>query len=206
MVISKETNFRVINQEDNTIPCYFYGVFKSPGLTSYPNLVWINDDYNLIKTKNLSDQECFRLANNLFLVGEKFNLFNNINYFVMMPFKTTSISSLDKIILELIKIIDNKLSIKIKLINDSFLVEDYRKFWENRLKLTERKNEIAHKINLQEKYYHFFNNKNIIIIDDVVSTGTSIIEVVSILKEFNNNLNVTALTYGSVYQWEKIYS
>lgn len=206
MELNKTINFRIIEQDSLAISCYFYGFFKAPGLKNYPDLAWVNDDYNLIKSKNLSFQDCSRIANNLFLIGQNFNLFNKVDYFIMMPFKTTSISSLDKIIFELTKIIKNKLSIEIKFINDLVLIEDYRKFWENHLKLDERKQAIANKISLQQKYYHFFDNKDIIIIDDVVSTGTSIIEVIKTLKKFNNNVNVTALTYGSVYQWEKIYS
>lgn len=206
MELSKETNFRVIEQDALTIPCYFYGYFKSPGLKDYPNLSWVNDDYNLIKTKDLDDENCLRIAENLFLVGEKFNLFRNLDYFVMMPLKLTSISSLDKIIGKLINLIAEKLSIKVKLVSDLFLVENYQKFWENRLKLDERQKEIANKIDLKQDYQRFFINKNIIIIDDVVSTGTSIANIIGILKESNDKLNVTALTYGSVYQWEKIYT
>lgn len=206
MELSKATNFRVIKQDSEAIPCYFYGYFQSPGLDQYPELAWVNDDYNLIKSENLDNENCLRIANNLFLLGQKFNLFQNLDYFLMMPLKSTSISSLAKVIDRLIMIIEEKLAIKVKLISDLFIVSDYRKFWENRLKLEERKKEISDKIALQAKYHDFFANKNIIIIDDVVSTGTSIAKIVMLLKEANPNLNVTALTYGSVYQWEKIYT
>jgi len=46
----------------------------------------------------------------------------------MMPLKTTSVSSLEKIVLQLIKLIAEKLELKIHLINDAFLVKDYLKF------------------------------------------------------------------------------
>ncbi|MBE4704336.1 hypothetical protein [Spiroplasma platyhelix] len=206
MNLTKETNFRMIEQDLLEIPCYFYGYFKSPGLATYPELLWVNDDYNLIKTKDLDDENCLRIANNLFLLGQKFDLFQQFDYFIMMPLKSTSISSLEKIILKLIGIIESNLAIKIKLINDLFLVENYRKFWENRLNLNERKNEISNKIILKPNYQHFFDSKNIIIIDDVVSTGTSIAKIAATLKDSNTNLNVTSIAYGSVYQWEKIYT
>lgn len=206
MELRKETNFRVIKQISFAIPCYFYGYFKSPGLKNYPDLNWVNNDYNLIKTKNLDDEICLKIATNLFSLGTKFNLFQNIDYIIMMPLKSTSISSLEKVILQLVKIIEAELGIKITLITDLFLVSDYRKFWENRLSLNERKKEIQAKIKLRENYYHFFDNKKIMIIDDVVSTGTSIAEVVDDLKEFNSTIDIIALAYGSVYQWEKIYT
>lgn len=205
MNFSKENNFRIIKQSALEIPCYFFGFFKSPGLEKYPNLPWVNDDYQLIKTKNLVDSDCFKIANNLFLLGEKFSLFNNVDYFIMMPLKTTSVSSLEKIILQLIKLIIEKLGLKIKLISDAFLVKDYLKFWENHLNLKQRKTAINNKISFKESYQHFFDNKKIIIIDDVVSTGTSLAEIAVNLQKFNQNLTITALAYGSVYQWEKIY-
>ncbi|MGL5268378.1 MAG: phosphoribosyltransferase [Spiroplasma sp.] len=205
MNISEATNFRMVKQLQIEVPCYFYGYFKSPGLKSYPEFKWVNNDFNLIKTKNLDEENCYRIASNLFFLGQKFNLFQKVDYFVMMPLKTTSVSSLEKVILKLISLIEDELAIKIKLIDDLFLIEDYRKFWENRLKFDERKKEIANKITLKQNYYHFFNEKKIFIIDDVISTGTSIAEVALILKKFNDKLNITALTYGSVYQWENIY-
>lgn len=206
MELTKETNFRMIEQEKLAIPCYFYGYFKSPGLESYPELPWINDDYNLIKTKDLDEQHCAEIANNLFLLGKKFDLFQNLDYFVMMPLKSTSISSLEKVILKLIALIESNLAVKIKLVSDLFIVQDYRKFWENRLNLADRKKEIDHKISLKPNYQHLFDDKNIIIIDDVVSTGTSIAQVILQLQSANKNVSFKALTYGSVYQWEKIYS
>lgn len=205
MKINEATNFRMIDQLDMKFPCYFYGLFKSPGLRDYPDLKWVNDDYNLIKSSDLDEENCIRIASNLFALGQTFNLFQQVDYFVMMPLKSTSVSSLEKIILKLISLIAENLAIKIELISDLFLIEDYRKFWENRLKLAERKQEIEGKILLKPCYHHFFNQKNVIIIDDVVSTGISIAEVALILKQFNSNLNITALAYGSVYQWEKIY-
>lgn len=206
MQLAQETNFRVIKQNGLEIPCYFYGYFKSPGLTSYPNLSWVNEDYDLIKSNNLDDENCLRIANNLFLLGQKFHLFQNLDYFVMMPLKSTSVSSLEKVILKLITIIESNLAVKIKLVNDLFLVADYRKFWENHLNLAQRQQEIANKITLKENYQHFFDNKKIIIIDDVVSTGTSIAKIVATLKEQNNDFDINALAYGSVYQWEEIYT
>lgn len=205
MNLNKENNFRIIKQSSVTIPCYFFGFFKSPGLEKYPNLPWVNDDYQLIKTKNLNDADCLKIANNLFLVGQKFNLFNDIDYFIMMPLKTTSVSSLEKIVLQLIKLIAEKLELKIHLINDAFLVKDYLKFWENHLNLKQRKTEINNKIQFKKSYQHFFNHKKIIMIDDVVSTGISLAEIAINLQKFNQNLTITALAYGSVYQWEKIY-
>lgn len=206
MELTKETNFRVLQQDNIAVPCYFYGLFKSPGLESYPNREWVNSDYELIKSKNLDAENCARIANNLWKVGEKFNLFANLDYFVMMPLKSTSVSSLASVIAQLIKLINEKSDKEVKLINDLFQVTDYRKFWENRLKLAERKQEIANKITLQTKYQHFFDGKNVVIVDDVVSTGTSIVQVTEVIKEFNDDLDVTALTYGSVYEWEKIYT
>ena len=73
------------------------------------------------------------------------------------------------------------------------------------MKFQERKAEIANKIKLKKEYHNFFNDQRIMIIDDVVSTGISIAEIALILKKANSHINVTALTYGSVYQWEKIY-
>jgi len=128
MKLEKKTNFRIIKQSSVEVPCYFYGYFKSPGLKKYPKLNWVNDDYNLIKTKNLNDESCLRIANNLFFLGNKFNLFQKFNYFIMMPLKTTSISSLEKIILKLINLIENRLAIKIELITNLFVVKDYHKF------------------------------------------------------------------------------
>lgn len=206
MSLSKENNFRIIKQSSVKIPCYFFGFFKSPGLEKYPNLPWVNDDYQLIKTKNLKDDDCIKIANNLFLVGQKFNLFNDINYFITMPLKSTSVSSLEKIVLQLAKLIDEKLGLKIELINDAFIVKDYLKFWENHLNLKQRKTEINNKIYFKQNYKHFFDNKKIIMIDDVVSTGISLAEIAINLQEFNQNLKITALAYGSVYQWKKIYS
>lgn len=206
MELTKETNFRVLQQGSIAVPCYFYGLFKSAGLESYPDLDWVNPDYQLIKSKSLDAENCVRIANNLWQVGEKFNLFANLDYFIMMPLKSTSISSLANVIEQLIKLIKEKSGKEVQLINDLFQVADYRKFWENRLKLNERKQEITDKITLQEKYQHFFDGKNVVIIDDVVSTGTSIVKVTEVIKEFNDDLDVTALTYGSVYEWEKIYT
>jgi|GEM_PF-965924 len=37
-------------------------------------------------------------------------------------------------------------------------------------------------------------------IDDVVSTGISLAEIAINLQKFNQNLTITALAYGSVYQ------
>lgn len=198
-------NFRIIKRSSVVVPCYFYGYFKSPGLKTYPNLFWVNDDYNLIKSDKIFDEDCLRIAYNLFNVGQQFDLFKNLDYFIMMPLKPTSISNLEKIILKLILIIEKELSLNIKLISDLFLIENYRKFWENRLNLSQRRKEIAKKIDLKKDYYHFFDNKNIIIIDDVVSTGTSILSVSELLQKFNKKTSITALTYGSVYLWEKIY-
>lgn len=206
MELTKETNFRVLQQDNIAVPCYFYGLFKSPGLENYPDLDWVNGDYELIKSKSLDAENCARIANNLWQVGEKFNLFAKLDYVIMMPLKSTSVSSLASIVEQLIKLVREKSSKEIKLIADLFQVADYRKFWENRLKLDERKQEIANKIILQTKYHRFFDGKNVLIIDDVVSTGTSIVQVTEVIKEFNDDLDVSALTYGSVYEWEKIYT
>ncbi|MDQ7983157.1 MAG: hypothetical protein REH79_02975 [Spiroplasma sp.] len=206
MNLSRKNNFRLIKQSSVEIPCYFFGFFKSPGLAKYPNLPWINDDYQLIKTKNIKAIDCNKIANNLFLVGKKFNLFNNVNYFITMPLKNSSVSSLEKVVSQLIKLVDQHLGLKIKLINDAFIVEDYLKFWENRLTLKQRQVEISNKIVFKDKYYNFFDDQKIIIIDDVVSTGTSIAEIALSLKKFNQSMAFTALVYGSVYQWQKIYN
>ena len=98
------------------------------------------------------------------------------------------------------------MSLKIQLISDDFVVQDYLKFWENRLNLKQRKTEINNKIQFKKSYQSFFNNKKVIMIDDVVSTGISLAEIAINLWKFNQNLTITALAYGSVYQWEKIYS
>lgn len=205
--MQKKTNFRIIKQSSIEVPCYFYGYFKSPGLESYPNFNWVNDDYQLIKSKDLDDENCFKIAKNFFVLGKEFGLFQNIDYFVVMPLKSNSVSSLEKIVLKLISLIETNLAIKVKLVSDLFQVQDYPKFWENRLKVSERKKEIKEKISLKKYYYHLFDNKSIIIIDDVVSTGISISEIALLLTKNNNDIiSLSSMTYGSVYQWQKIYS
>ena len=201
----QEQQKRLIQQNNINIECYYYDYFKSPGLNNYPQLSWVNDDYNLIKQPTISQNDCLRLATNLFTVGEKYSLFNDIDYFIMMPKKLTSVSNLELIINQLVKIIDHKLNIKIKFLDNIFSVENYRKFWQNKLKVSERQTEIANKIHLLIKYENYFTNKKIIIIDDVVASGTSIAQVIMALNNSNQNLNVKALCYGSVYKWEKIY-
>lgn len=201
----QEQQKRLIQQNNINIECYYYDYFKSPGLNNYPELSWVNDDYNLIKQPTISDEDCLRLATNLFIVGQKYNLFNDIDYFIMMPKKPTSVSSLNFIIKQLVKIINDKLNIKIKFLDNIFFVEDYRKFWQNKLKVSERQTEITNKIHLLVKYDNYFTNKKIIIIDDVVSSGTSILQVITTLNSSNHNFNVKALCYGSVYNWQEIY-
>lgn len=196
---------RLIQQDDINIECYYYDYFKSPGLNSYPQLSWVNDDYYLIKQPIISEAETLRLATNLFMVGQKFNLFNGVDYFIMMPQKPTSVSSLEIIIKQLVKIIKCKLNIKIEFLDNIFHVKNYRKFWQNKLKVSERKTEIANKINLLAKYENHFTSKKIIIIDDVVSSGISIAQIITILSDSNYNFNVKALCYGSVYNWQEIY-
>ncbi len=200
-----EQQKRLINKNNINIECYYYNYFKSPGLKDYPQLSWVNEDYNLIKQATISHDVAARLATNLFKVGEKFNLFKNLDYFIMMPKKPTSVSSLELVIIELITIIKKKLNYQIVFINDLFQVDNYRKFWENKLKISERQIEIANKIHLLPKYINFFNKKNIVIIDDVVASGTSIIEAGLEIINNNNDFNIKALCYGSVYKWEEIY-
>ncbi|WP_308150198.1 phosphoribosyltransferase [Spiroplasma sp. AdecLV25b] len=200
-----EQQKRLIQQNNINIECYYYNYFKSPGLNSYPQLSWVNDDYNLIKQPTISEEECLRLATNLFIVGQKYNLFNGVDYFIMMPKKPTSVSSLEVIINQLVKMISDKLNIKIEFLDNIFYIENYRKFWQNKLKVSERQAEIANKIHLLVKYENYFTNKWIIIIDDVVSSGTSIAQVITTLWDNNHNFNVKALCYGSVYNWQEIY-
>lgn len=196
---------RLIKQNNINIECYYYNYFKSPGLTEYPQLLWVNDDYNLIKQVTITHDIVETLANNLFKVGQRFNLFKKLDYFIMMPKKPTSVSSLELVIIELINIIKKKLNYEIVFINDLFQVDNYRKFWENKLKINERQMEIANKIHLLPKYINFFNKKNIVIIDDVVASGTSILQAALEIINNNNDFNIKALCYGSVYKWEEIY-
>lgn len=196
---------RIIQQNNVNIECYYYNYFKSPGLKEYPHLSWVNEDYNLIKQVNIVHDVAIRLATNLFEVGQKFNLFKNLDYFIMMPKKPTSVSSLELVIIELVKIIKKKLNYEILFINDIFQVDNYPKFWENRLKVSQRKIEISNKIHLLPKYINFFNKKKIVIIDDVVASGTSITEAILTIVNNNNDFKIKALCYGSVYKWEEIY-
>lgn len=197
---------RLIKKNNVKIECYYYNYFKSPGLKKYPELSWVNEDYNLIKQPTISNDVVVRIATNLFEVGQSFNLFKNLDYFIMMPKKPTSVSSLELVIIELINIIKKKLNFEIVFINNIFQVDNYRKFWENKLKIKERQVEITNKIHLLPKYINFFNKKNIVIIDDVVASGTSISEVVLEIINNNNDFTIKALCYGSVYQWKKIYN
>lgn len=206
MVKNERKNIRAIRQLTVDIPCYFYGYFKSPGLKEYPNCDWVNEDYHIIRSGNIDQANCQRIAQNLFNIGLEFNIFNTLDYIVMVPLKSTSVSSLEIVIKELIRLIAVNLNKEIKFINDIFHVSDYRKFWENRLKISERKEEIANKITFNPKYYHFFNNKDLLIIDDIVSTGISIADIALLLKTNNVKLHLAALCYGSVYHWEQIYS
>lgn len=197
---------RLITQNNISIECYFYHYFKSPGLKKYPKLMWINEDYNLIKQMTIKQDVVVRLATNLFAVGQKFNLFENLDYFIMMPKKPTSVSSLELVVMELVNIIKIKLNYEVVFINDLFQVTNYRKFWENKLKISERQLEIANKIHLLPKYHNFFDNKNIVIIDDVVASGTSIAQAILAIFNNNNNFKIKALCYGSVYKWEVLYT
>lgn len=199
-------NTRSVKQLSINIPCYFYGYFKSPGLETYPNLNWVNEDYSLIKTKNLNKKTSKRLAKNLYNVGKKYNLFQNLDYIIMMPVKAKSISSLKIVINELWQLISININNKVKFIDDIFLISDYQKFWENKLNIDERKKAILNKISLKPEYNQFFNNKKLLIIDDVISTGVSIADIALILNSHNSNLQLSALCYGSVYNWEKIYT
>lgn len=196
---------RLIQQSNLNIECYYYNYFKSPGLKQYPDFLWVNEDYNLIKQVNIEQDIVIRLATNLFEVGQKFNLFENLDYFIMMPKKPTSVSSLELVIIELVKIIKKKLNYKILFINNIFQVDNYRKFWENKLKVSERQMEITNKIHLLPKYINFFNKKNIIIIDDIVASGISIAQTILEIINNNNDFKIKALCYGSVYNWEEIY-
>lgn len=119
---------RLIKQNNINIECYYYNYFKSPGLKDYPQLSWVNEDYNLIKQATISRDVVERLATNLFEVGQRFNLFKNLDYFIMMPKKPTSVSSLELVIIQLINIIKKKLNYEIIFINDLFQVDNYRKF------------------------------------------------------------------------------
>jgi len=197
---------RLITIKNNSIKCYYYNYFKAPGLSKYPNKTWVNADYDLIKQTTISTEDTIRIANNLYNVGQKYNLFSDLHYVIMMPKKSNSVSSFESIINELVNIIKNKLNYEIQFINDIFQVDNYRKFWEYRLKVNERKTEITNKIHLLDKYINFFDNKNIMIVDDIVSTGTSIAQIASIILNNNNDVNINALCYGTVYKWEEIYS
>lgn len=196
---------RLICQNNVNIECYYYSYFKSPGLKKYPPLLWVNEDYNQIKQVNISQDIVIKLATNLFEVGQKFDLFENLDYFIMMPKKSTSVSSLELVISELVKIIKKKLDYEIIFVDNIFQVDDYRKFWENKLKISERQIEIIDKIHLLPKYINFFNEKNIVIIDDIVASGTSIVQAVLEIIKNNSNFKIKALCYGSVFHWEKIY-
>lgn len=206
-MLRRKKHFRYIKQLGISSECYFYGYFKSPGLRHYRNNDWVNDDYLKIKNKFILKKDILRIANNYFSIGQNYNLFSKIDYVIMMPLKSSSVSNLENIIDQLlVDIKKNKINDKVKFLKDVFSVQDYKKFWENKMKLEERKKEINDKITLNKKYINFFNNKNILIIDDVVSTGVSIAEVSLILGKNNFNIKTSALCYGTVYKWKKIYS
>jgi predicted amidophosphoribosyltransferase len=200
---------RKIKQFNLSFDCYYYNYFNSEK-NKLKSKKDINQDYFLIKEKE--NKGLVDKISNIFWKIIKKKIINNLDYIIFVPLKKTTFSLIPSISKKLTNIINQsdqylKLDKKVILIDNLFRIIDYRKFYKFFFSENERKLEIKDKIFINDNEYKKFNwcKKEVLIIDDIVSTGTTIAKITSLLKEKEETLNFKALCYGSVYQWKKIY-
>jgi predicted amidophosphoribosyltransferase len=197
---------RKINQNNCKFSVFFHGYFLSDKLTLTKKVKYrfINQEYEKIKHSHIKSNDLHKLVNNLFLQLLKVTKIYHIKYFITIPQKpdtTTNIFLISQTLIN--KFNDCFPQKKIQLLPQNlFNVHPYRRFYQFKFKLMERKQEIQNKITLNSHVFNQYqwHKTGVILFDDVVSTGVTMSEIGKLLCEQDSSINLVGLSYGSVYK------